>query len=128
MAEMQAGGGGRVRVKYPGGAGALDELREEWRADEAALAAEAFADARRGWPGPGKVHEQSELVVDVERRVSRFAEAHMVAFALLVLFAVVRDQGGAVLEGTEALEVIRVELEVAGGGAGTFPWAHAADA
>jgi hypothetical protein len=67
------------------------------------------------------------LVVDVKVWVGGFAEPHPVAFAFLVLFTVVGDQGGAVLKAEEAFEEIRVELEVAGGGAGAIPRAHAAD-
>ena len=49
------------------------------------------------------------------------------AFALLVLFALVDDEGGAILEIRETLEEIRVELEVAGGSTRALPGAHAAD-
>jgi hypothetical protein len=43
------------------------------------------------------------------------------------LFAVVDDEGGAILEVREALEEIRVKLEVTGGGTCALSRAHAAD-
>jgi len=61
------------------------ELREERRADWAACSGAALLGA--SWLGvrADQVHEQAELVVDVERRVSRFAEAHFVSGTDLVV-------------------------------------------
>jgi hypothetical protein len=75
-----------------------------------------------------EVHEEAELVVEVEFWVGRLAEAHPVALVLLVLLALVHDKGGAVLVLGEAFEEILVELQVAGGGLRALPGAHAADA
>jgi hypothetical protein len=67
------------------------------------------------------------MVIEIELRVGGFAEAHPVALAFLVLFAVIDDKGGAILKVKESFEEIRVELEVAGGRARALPRAHAAD-
>ncbi len=82
---------------------------------------EAFGSALGGRSGPGKIHEQSELVVDVEGGVGGLAEAHPVTFAFLVLFTVIGDQRGAVLKADVALKEIQVKLEIAGGRASVPP-------
>ena len=63
------------------------ELREERRSDWAACSGATLLGA--SWFGvcANQIHEQAELVVDVERLVSRFAEAHFVSSMDLVVLA-----------------------------------------
>ena len=55
------------------------------------------------------------MVVEVQRWVDGFAEAHLVPLSLLVVLAEVGEEGGAVLVLEEAFEEVLVEHEVAGG-------------
>ena len=73
------------------------------------------------------VHERAQLVVAVKCGICGLAKAHPVTLALLIVFAVVGDERGAVLVGWQALFAVRVKHEITGGGAGALPRAHAAN-
>ena len=59
-------------------------------------------------PGASKVHEEAQLIVNIELGVSGDAEAHLVTFPLLVLLTSQAVEGGAPLVLMEASIVVRV--------------------
>jgi hypothetical protein len=65
-------------------------------------------------------------VVDIQLRVGGFAEAHPVAFALLVAFAVVGGEGGAAEILCEAVLEVGVKVDAARLGLGAFGQANTA--
>ncbi len=77
-----------------------------------------------GRTGIGEVHEEAELVVDVQLRVGRFAKADPVALVLLVILAVKGSEGGAALVLSEAFPEIGVEFDTACLGLGTLRLYH----
>ncbi len=70
------------------------------------------------------IHVESHLVVDVQFGVSRFAKAHVVALALLVLFALASVKGGGPACGDQTLDEVVVEYEVTGLCSCEFTGAH----
>ena len=118
-------GGGRLGRNDPGAAGAFDQFGKEGGADGAALPLAAVTVGAGS--SSSDVHEEAELVVDVELGVSGYAEAHLVALTLLVLLAheAVKRRAPEVL--AEAGVVVRVVNQVARKGSGTFSGTHAAD-
>jgi hypothetical protein len=78
--------GFRVGVQDPGVVGPAGQLGEKGLALGAAATAEVGGLAGRVRPGAGEVHEEAQLVVDVEFGVLGFAESHPVALAFLVVF------------------------------------------
>jgi hypothetical protein len=90
-----------------------DEFGEQGGAGGATAAHAGVGGAGLGRASVSEVHEEAELVVEIQFRVVRLAEAHPVALTLLVVFALVGDQRGAVTELKEASEEVGVEAEVA---------------
>jgi hypothetical protein len=76
------------------------------------------------WTYVELVHVQSHLVVDVQFGVRRFTEAHVVALALLVLFAFPSVKGGGPAGGDQALAEVVVMFVVTGLGSCDFAGAH----
>jgi hypothetical protein len=62
------------------------------------------------WTYVELIHVQTHLMADVQIGVRRFAEAHVVALALLVLFAFASVEGGGPACGDQAFDKVVVEL------------------
>ncbi len=90
------------------------ELREEGRAHGASFARTRALQAARFGVRAKHVHEEAELVVDVESWVDRFAEAHFMAFANLVVFAEDGAEGRASVELGQAFVEVPVLGVIAG--------------
>ncbi len=88
---------GRVRGDYPRVVWAAGELGEQRGTDGAALVRPAVAVGARS--GAGGVHEESELEEEVKLGICGHAKAHLVALALLVVFAHEEPEGGTALVG-----------------------------
>ena len=76
------------------------------------------------WTYVELVHVQSHLMVDVQFGVRRFTEAHVVALALLVLFAFPSVKGGGPAGGDQTLAEVVVIFVVTGLGSCDFAGAH----
>ncbi len=111
-------------MQGPGASRVAHQLREEGWADRATGARARRLGAAGAWASAEQVHEESELVVKVKGRISRLAETHPVALALLVLLALPGAQCGATSELSEAKVEIRVKAEVAGLGVSALAWPH----
>ena len=96
-------------MQDPGVVRPAEQLWEQWLAFGAAAATEGGALALWVGADAGEVHEEAQLMVDVELGVLRLAETHLVALSLLVVFALVGDKGRADEILLEAFVVVRVE-------------------
>ena len=122
----QSGGRGRVAMQDPGVARIAHELGNRGAGSAAAARAREGSAGLR-WASANQIHEEAELVVDVEVRIVRLAKPHPVPFTLSesVIFAAQSSSRGATLVLGEALMVVRVEADAARLGLGALAWAHA---
>jgi len=111
----ERGGGARIRVQSEYVVRSPLELWEQWGTDRAAGVRSAALDASNTRASASHVHEQSQLIHQVQGRVDRATKAHMMAFALLVLFANAAVERGTALEGDQTTMPVVVKPHVAGG-------------
>jgi hypothetical protein len=107
--------------------GPRTSLGKRGRADGAPLAGAVVAIG--AGPGPGEVHEEAELIFDVELRVCSDAKSHLMTLASLVLFAHEAVERGTsqVLAEARVVVTVRVVDEVAGQAGRALGGAHATD-